>query len=68
MLGPRGASRLAAAKQWRAGCVASIGYNGSVYDVERLKWTQTTFIQPQSHPYDRFLWDPVKQTHTVPSS
>ena len=36
-----------------------------VYKVKELQWTQTTQIQPQSHPYDRFLWDPVKQQHTV---
>ena len=29
------------------------------------RWTQSSFIQPQSHPYDRFLWDPIKRAHTV---
>ena len=27
--------------------LASIGYDGSIYDVSGLEWTQSSFIQPQ---------------------
>ena len=36
---------------WRARMRAKIGYNGSIFDVPELKWTQTSYIQPQMHPY-----------------
>jgi len=32
---------------------AKIGYKGGVFDTPELQWTQTSFIQPQMHPYDR---------------
>jgi hypothetical protein len=46
---------------WRAGCRAKLHLNGSVYEsVPRLKWTQSTFIQPQIHPWDNYFYN-----HTV---
>ena len=66
---------------WRDNCTASLGYNGSIYRVEQLQWTQSSFIQPQIHPCepalltvalaltnhsgDRFLWDPISRNFTV---
>ncbi len=50
---------------WRDACRASVSYNGSIYDVEELMWTQTTYMQPQMHPYDRYFWDPVERKYTV---
>ena len=35
---------------WRKACTGALGYNGSVYDLEALKWTQSSYIQPQIHP------------------
>ena len=40
-------------------------YNGTVYKIPQLQWTQTSYVQPQMHPYDRFLWDNVAQNWTV---
>lgn len=50
---------------FRDRCLASVGYNGSIYNVDALKWTQTTYMQPQMHPYDRFFYDPVLGNYTV---
>ena len=45
--------------------LAKIHYNGSIYDVPELRWTQTSYIQPQMHPYDRYFFDPVADNYTV---
>ena len=49
----------------RNATLAKIGWKGGVYDVPELKWTPTSYIQPQMHPYDRFFYDPVKSNYTV---
>lgn len=50
---------------WRSKIRAKIDYNGSIYSVPELQWTQTSYIQPQMHPYDRFFFDPVADNYTV---
>ena len=52
--------------EWRARMRAKIGYNGSIYDVPALKWTQTSYIQPQMHPYDRYFFDPTASQPPLP--
>ena len=44
-------------QKWRNDCHKKVGYNGSIYDVPQLKWTQTSYVQPQSHTYDRYFYD-----------
>jgi hypothetical protein len=36
-----------------------IGFNGSAFEVPELKWTQTAYVGPQMHPYDRYFFDPM---------
>lgn len=45
-------------KKMRDECQKALGFNGSIFDVPELKWTQTSYYQPQMHPYDRFFFDP----------
>ena len=35
---------------WRAAVLANLRYNGTVYGVPELEWTQTSYVQPQMHP------------------
>ena len=43
----------------RAACTAAIGFDGATFRVPGLLWTQTAYISPQMHPYDRFFFDPA---------
>jgi gamma-glutamyl hercynylcysteine S-oxide synthase len=36
------------------------GFNSSVYDRSDLKWTQTSYVSPQMHAFDRFFYQPGK--------
>jgi len=47
----------------RAQLLASVKYNASVYD-HYLPWTSTMYIAPQSHIYDRFLYDKASGSWT----
>ena len=42
-----------------------MGYNGSEYERPELKWTQSSFIQPQMMIEDRYFYDPVAGKYTV---
>ena len=58
-------SWLAALESWRESCRAGLRLNGSVYDLPQLKWTQSSWIQPQIHPWDNFFWDPTTRNYTI---
>lgn len=42
-----------------------VGYDGSRYNLPALKWTQSSFIQPQMMVQDRYFYDPVAGRYTV---
>ena len=40
----------AALVAWRSNCTAALRYNASIYELPALRWTQSSYIQPQIHP------------------
>jgi gamma-glutamyl hercynylcysteine S-oxide synthase len=58
-------SFLDALRYWRKARRIYIGYDGSRYDAPALRWTQSSFIQPQAMVEDRYLYDPAAGKYTV---
>src|SRR5579871_6320255 len=52
-------------QHWRSERRIRIGYDGSRYDLPALKWTQSSFFQPQLMVEDRYFYDPVAHRYTV---
>jgi formylglycine-generating enzyme required for sulfatase activity len=52
-------------QQWRDAKKAEMKYSGALYDRPELKWTQSSFIQPQMMVEDRYFYDPSTQKYTV---
>ncbi len=52
-------------RHWRRERLIRMGYNGSEYERPELKWTQSSFIQPQMMIEDRYFYDPVAGRYTV---
>ena len=52
------AAWMAEMQAMKKACQEAIGFDGSAFEVEELKWTQTAYISPQMHPYDRFFYAP----------
>jgi len=58
-------SFLDALHHWRRVRRIYIGYDGSRYDSPALRWTQSSYIQPQTMVEERYLYDPVAGKYTV---
>jgi len=56
---------LADVTHWRNERRIRIGYDDSRYDWPTLKWTQSSFLQPQMMVQDRFFYDPLAHRYTV---
>jgi iron(II)-dependent oxidoreductase len=54
-----------ALRYWRKVRRIYTGYDDSRYSLPALKWTQSSFIQPQVMIEDRYLYDPASQKYTV---
>lgn len=50
---------------WRYERRIRVGYNGKRYDEPALRWTQSSFMQPQMMVHDRYFYDPVAGKYTV---
>jgi len=56
---------LADVSHWRMERRIRAGYFDSEYQRPELKWTQSSFIQPQMMIHDRFFYDPSTLKYTV---
>ncbi len=56
---------LADVRHWRDERRIRIGYDGSRYALPELRWTQSSFLQPQMMVQDRYFYDPVTRRYTV---
>jgi formylglycine-generating enzyme required for sulfatase activity len=56
---------LADISHWRNERRIRIGYDGSRYELPALKWTQSSFMQPQMMVEERYFYDPVAHRYTV---
>ena len=56
---------LADIRHWRNERKIRIGYSDRRYETPALKWTQSSFIQPQMMAHDRYFYDPVAGKYTV---
>ncbi len=52
-------------RHWRDERRIRIGYDGSRYDLPALRWTQSSFFQPQMMAEDRYFYDPIAHRYTV---
>ncbi len=50
---------------WRMEARIRAGYSGQEYERPELKWTQSSFIQPQMMVEDRYFYDPEAGHYTV---
>jgi len=50
---------------WRMERRIRTGYNDARYRMPALRWTQSSFIQPQMMVQDRYFYDPVAHKYTV---
>ncbi len=56
---------LADITHWRTERRIRIGYSGALYEASALRWTQSSFIQPQMMVHDRYFYDPASGHYTV---
>ncbi len=56
---------LADITHWRMERRIRVGYDGARYDLPALKWTQSSFMQPQMMVQDRYFYDPEAGKYTV---
>ncbi len=52
-------------QHWRTERRIRVAYDPSRYDLPALKWTQSSFMQPQMMVQDRYFYDPVAGKYTV---
>ena len=52
-------------RHFRSERLLRVGYDGSQYDRPELKWTQSSYVQPQMMVEDRYFYDPVAHRYTV---
>jgi formylglycine-generating enzyme required for sulfatase activity len=56
---------LADIEHWRAERRIRTAFDPARYELSGLRWTQSSFIQPQMMVHDRYFYDPVAGKYTV---
>jgi len=56
---------LADIRHWRGEELVRMGYDASEYSRPELRWTQSSFVQPQMMIEDRYFYDPAAGRYTV---
>jgi iron(II)-dependent oxidoreductase len=56
---------LAYIQSWRREHLVRMGYDPAQYERPELRWTQSSFIQPQMMIHDRFFYDAAAGRYTV---
>ena len=56
---------LADLQHWRTERRIRVAYDPARYELPALRWTQSSFIQPQMMVQDRYFYDPVAGRYTV---
>ena len=56
---------LADIRHWRSEHLIRMGYDGSQYERPELKWTQSSFVQPQMMVHDLYFYDRANRRYTV---
>src|SRR3989449_1891328 len=56
---------LADIRHWRREELVRMGYDASEYSRPELRWTQSSFVQPQMMIEDRYFYDPTAGRYTV---
>jgi iron(II)-dependent oxidoreductase len=51
--------------RWRQESWVRLGYKPAEYERNDLKWTQSSYVQPQMMIHDRFFFDPSTSNYTV---
>eukprot|EP01084_Bolivina_argentea_P186941 322126_1 len=49
----------------REQALSKVNYNGSIYSVKQLYWTQTAYILPQMYPFDTYFYDIKTHQYTI---
>eukprot|EP01084_Bolivina_argentea_P190015 326654_1 len=49
----------------RKEALKKVNYNGSIYSVKELYWTQTAYILPQMEPFDTYWYDFETHQYTI---
>lgn len=52
-------------RRWRREQLVRMGYDGAEYDRPELRWTQSSYMQPQMMIEDRYFYDPASGKYTV---
>ena len=62
------ASWLDGLHDWRKAARSAAGLDedhAKIFEIPGLKWTQTSYIQPQVHTFDRMLWNETSASYSV---